>query len=262
MSSQAPLLYERVARLVETQIATGTLRANDRIPSVRSMSRTAKVSVSTVVQAYVHLENIGLIEARPQSGFYVRRPNLQRVPEPRARPHVRAGRSRLRRKCSIPVAKRSAAPDIVPLNGAFTSPALYPNQRLNNLTREVLRDRPHHAGELIMPPGDSELRRQIAKRMALAGAPTDPAHVVITGGTMDAITLTLRVLCQPGDTVLVESPTYFGLLQLLEHLRLKVVEVPNRPGIGIDADAVRTSRGRCGWALRSSCRTSTTRPAH
>lgn len=65
MSSQAPLLYERVARLVEAQISTGALRTNDRIPSVRSMSRTAKVSVSTVVQAYVHLENIGLIEARP-----------------------------------------------------------------------------------------------------------------------------------------------------------------------------------------------------
>src|ERR1700754_80803 len=62
MSAPAtPLLYERVARLVETQIATGTLRANDRIPSVRTMSRSAKVSVSTVVQAYVHLERIGLV---------------------------------------------------------------------------------------------------------------------------------------------------------------------------------------------------------
>ncbi|HEY5808162.1 MAG TPA: PLP-dependent aminotransferase family protein [Povalibacter sp.] len=239
MASQPPLLYERVARLVETQIATGTLRTNDRIPSVRSMSRTAKVSVSTVVQAYVHLENIGLIEARPQSGFYVRRPDQQQVPEPRARP------IRSRRPMSVAAEMQDTCrdalsrSDIVPLNAAFTSPALYPNQRLNNLTREVLRDRPHHAGEIIMPPGDPELRRQIAKRMALAGAPTDPAHVVITGGTMDAITLALRVVCQPGDTVLVESPTYFGLLQLLEHLRLKVVEVPNRPGIGIDADAVR-----------------------
>jgi DNA-binding transcriptional MocR family regulator len=57
---------------------------------------------------------------------------------------------------------------------------------------------------------------------------------------MDAITLTLRTLCQPGDTVLVESPTYFGLLQIIEHLRLKVVEVPNHAGAGIDADAIRT----------------------
>ncbi len=240
MSSQAPLLYERVARLVETQIATGTLRTNDRIPSVRSMSRTAKVSVSTVVQAYVHLESIGLIEARPQSGFYVRPPDPQTVPEPRAKP------TRSRRPTSVAAEmldicrEALSRSDIIPLNGAFTSPSMYPTQRLNNLTREVLRDRPLHAGELIPPPGDPELRRQVAKRMALAGAPTDPEHVVITSGTMDAITLSLRVVCQPGDTVLVESPTYFGLLQAIEHLRLKVIEVPNRPGTGIDADAVRT----------------------
>ncbi|HMN45814.1 MAG TPA: PLP-dependent aminotransferase family protein [Povalibacter sp.] len=240
MSSQPPLLYERVARLVETQIATGALRTNDRIPSVRSMSRTAKVSVSTVVQAYVHLESIGLIEARPQSGFYVRPPDPKAVPEPRAKP------TRSRRPMSVAAEMLDTCrealgrSDIIPLNGAFTSPSMYPTQRLNNLTREVLRDRPLQAGELIPPPGDPELRRQVAKRMALAGAPTDPDHVVITSGTMDAITLTLGVVCQPGDTVLVESPTYFGLLQAIEHLRLKVVEVPNRPGVGIDAEAVRT----------------------
>lgn len=238
MSSAAPLLYERVARLVQTQISTGALRTHDRIPSVRAMSRTAKVSVSTVVQAYVHLENIGLIEARPQSGFYVRSP-ARALPPPR--PKV----ARSRRPASVASAvldtcrEALARPDIVPLNGAFTSPALYPNRRLNNLIREVIRDRPLHAGEMIVPPGDAELRRQIAQRMAIAGAPTDPDHVVVTGGTMDAITLTLQVLCQPGDTVLVESPTYFGLLQAVEHLRLKVVEVPNQPGRGIDVDAVR-----------------------
>lgn len=243
MSSQAPLLYERVAHLVETQIATGTLRTNDRIPSVRSMSRAAKVSVSTVVQAYVHLENIGLIEARPQSGFYVRPPDPTLLPEPRAK------MTRSRRPASIATEmldicrEALSRSDIVPLNGAFTSPALYPNQRLNNLTREVLRDRPMHAGELIMPPGDAELRRQVAKRMAIAGAPTDAEHVVITGGTMDAVTLSLQIVCQPGDTVLVESPTYFGLLQAIEHLRLKVVEVPNHPGVGIDVEAIRNIVG-------------------
>jgi DNA-binding transcriptional MocR family regulator len=239
MSSQEPLLYERVARLVETQISSGALRTNERIPSVRSMSRTAKVSVSTVVQAYVHLENIGLIEARPQSGFYVRPPDPKALPEPR--PKI----ARSRRPVSVATEvldtcrEALARTDIVPLNGAFTSPTLYPNQRLNNLVREVLRDHPTNAGELILPPGHEELRRQVAKRMAIGGAPADPSHIVITSGTMDAITLTLQVLCKPGDTVMVESPTYFGLLQVMEHLSLKVVEVPNHPAYGIDVEAVR-----------------------
>lgn len=239
MSSQAPLLYERVARIVETQISSGTLRANERIPSVRSMSRTAKVSVSTVVQAYVHLENIGLIEARPQSGFYVRTPQPRRLPEPRPRP-ARAPRPASIANEVLDMCREALTrKDFVPLNSAVTEPASYPTQRLNNLVREVLRDHPLNAGECILPPGDEELRRQIAKRMALAGAPTDPAHVVITSGTMDAITLALRVVCKPGDTVLVESPTYFGLLQSIEHLSLKVVEVPNCSVAGIDVDAVR-----------------------
>jgi DNA-binding transcriptional MocR family regulator len=241
MSTHAPLLYERVARMVEQQIATGALRANDKIPSVRAMSRAAKVSVSTVVQAYVHLENIGLIEARPQSGFYVRAPSARVLPEPR--PKI----SRSRRPTSVAskvldtCREALARQDIVPLHGAFTSATLYPNRRLNNLVREVLREHPLNAGECLLPPGYEELRRQIAKRMALAGAPVDPAHVVITSGTMDAITLSLQVLCRAGDTVLVESPTYFGLLQAIEHLGLRVVEVPNVPGLGIDVDAVRNA---------------------
>lgn len=239
MSAQAPLLYERVARLVESQISTGALRTNERIPSVRSMSRTARVSVSTVVQAYLHLENIGLIEARPQSGFYVKAPETVVLPAPR--PKI----ARASRPYSIAAEvldacrETMARTDVIQLNGAFTSPTMYPTQRLNNLVREVLRDRAFNAGEVILPPGDEELRRQVAKRMAVAGAPTDPSHVVITSGAMDAITLTLRVLCKPGDTVMVESPTYFGLLQVIEHLSLKVVEVPNVPGHGIDVEAVR-----------------------
>ena len=239
MSTEEPLLYERVARMVEAQIANGTLRGNERIPSVRSMSRTAKVSISTVVQAYLHLENIGLIEARPQSGFYVRPPLRANVPAPR--PKV----SRSRRPVSIATEtldtcrEALARPDILQLNGAFTSPSLYPNQRLNNLIREVLRDHPAHAGECLLPPGHEELRRQIAKRMTFGGAPADPAHVVITSGAMDAITMSLQVLCKAGDTVLVESPTYFGVLQVVEYLGLKVVEVPNHTVTGIDVDAVR-----------------------
>src|SRR5688500_11654899 len=145
MSAEVPLLYERVARLVETQISTGALRANDRIPSVRAMSRTAKVSVSTVVQAYVHLENVGLIEARPQSGFYVRAPSPQALPQPR--PRITGSKRPVSVATEVLDTCREALTrkDVVPLNGAFTSPTLYPTQRLNNLMREVLRDHPMNA---------------------------------------------------------------------------------------------------------------------
>lgn len=243
MSSAHPLadtlLYERVARRIETQITKGTLRTNDKIPSVRSMSRAAGVSIATVVQAYVHLENAGLIASRPQSGFYVRANAQRPLPQPKMRT-VRTIRPRSVATEVLDCCREALLrTDIVPLNGAFTSPALYPTQRLNMLIREVMRDRPCHAGEIIAPPGDEGLRRELAKRMSMLGTPTDANEIVITNGTMDALTLTLGVLCRSGDTVLVEAPTYFGILQAVEHLGLKVVEVPNHPGIGIDVEAVR-----------------------
>src|SRR5690348_11369267 len=82
---QNPLLYEKVARLVEAQIVSGTLRTNDRIPSVRAMSRAAGVSIATVVQAYWQLENAGLIAPRPQSGFFVRARSVEHIPQPKSR---------------------------------------------------------------------------------------------------------------------------------------------------------------------------------
>ncbi len=243
MSPPEPLLYEKVARLVEEQIASGALRGSERIPSVRAMSRMARVSVSTVVQAYMRLESAGVIEARPQSGFYVKISSAARLPQPK-RHVLRSTRPRsVASEVLDTCLEAMMREDVLPLNGAFASPTLYPTRRLNYLTREVLRDHPLHAGELLRPPGDADLRREIAKRMALAGSPTDPQEVVVTSGAMDAITLTLRVLCQPGDTVLVESPTYFGILQTVEYSGLKVVEVPNQPGEGIDVDAVRQAVG-------------------
>jgi DNA-binding transcriptional MocR family regulator len=243
MSTPQPLLYERVAGLVAGQISSGTLRASERIPSVRSMSRAARVSVSTVVQAYAHLESLGLIEARPQSGYFVRARVRERLPEPPAR-QLRSTRPRSVAADVLDACREAMQrTDLVQLNMACAPPESAPNRRLNRLIRDELRAQPNHAGEIVLPPGDFELRRQIARRATLAGVATGADEVVITGGTMDAVTLALGVLCKAGDTILVESPTYFGVLQAVEHLGLKVVEVPNHPGRGIDVDAVRAATG-------------------
>ena len=71
-----------VIRVITALIDEGTYRPGERIPSVRQMSKQEGVSISTVLQAYLLLENRGLIEARPQSGYYVRAPEFERLPEP------------------------------------------------------------------------------------------------------------------------------------------------------------------------------------
>ncbi len=231
-------LYQRVARLIETQIANGTLRHGDRAPSVRSLARSAGVSIATVNQAYLQLERRGLLRARPRSGYFVAAPARPALAPPSSRPL----RNRRPRSVAAEVIDTTLASlrqsDVLALNSAVSVFTGRLNGRLNRLTRQVLRDEPDLPNRLSVPPGDEGLRRAVAARLALAGAPTDPASVVITAGAMEAIVLSLTVLCRAGDTVLVESPTYFGVLQAVEQLRLKVVEVANRPDVGIDVAAV------------------------
>src|SRR5574341_692747 len=75
-------LYEQVAHQITGLIERGTLRPGERIPSVRRYSLQNDVSISTVMQAYALLEDKGLIEARPQSGYYVRLRFRELPPEP------------------------------------------------------------------------------------------------------------------------------------------------------------------------------------
>ncbi len=70
--AQATFLYEQIVADISRRIDAGSLRPGDRLPSVRSFSQKHGVSISTVMQAYRSLEDQLLIEARPQSGFYVR----------------------------------------------------------------------------------------------------------------------------------------------------------------------------------------------
>src|SRR2546421_11571356 len=88
-------LYSRVADDIHELIRSGTLRPGDRVPSVRRLSQQQGVSVSTVLLAYQRLEDIGVIEARPQSGYYVRRAPMAgpepQPPRPPKRPLTREG---------------------------------------------------------------------------------------------------------------------------------------------------------------------------
>src|SRR5512141_2438634 len=76
------LRYQDLAERIGDLIRLGTYPPGERVPSVRLMSQQQGLSISTVLQAYAVLESQGLIEARPQSGYYVRAQPLERLPEP------------------------------------------------------------------------------------------------------------------------------------------------------------------------------------
>ncbi|NBC22346.1 MAG: aminotransferase class I/II-fold pyridoxal phosphate-dependent enzyme [Gammaproteobacteria bacterium] len=239
------LLYERLAALIEGQIASGVLTVGARAPSVRALARSAGVSIATVNQAYQQLEARGLLEARPRSGYFVAAAARRTLEPPDSpRPRTRRPRSVAGEAIDAILDAMRRPDEVLALGSAVTAFTGRLDARLNRITRQVLREAPRLPNSLAVPPGDPALRRAVAARLSLSGVTVEPDHVVVTSGTMDAIVLALGVLCRPGDTVLVESPTYFGILQAVEHLRLKVVEVANTPGAGIDVDGVATLLGR------------------
>src|SRR6058998_2447751 len=194
-ASNENYLYDRVVSRISRLIEQGTLRPGDRVPSIRKLSSNDGVSVSTVLQAYLVLESKGLIEAKPQSGFYVRpRRDLPAEPKPSQPPPTvtRVGVSQL----------------VSQIMGAARNPQII---------------------NYDFPPGYEPLRRQIAKRSLEWGCSLTSADLVTTNGAMEAINLCIRAVAKPGDIIAIESPMFYGTLQVIESLGMKAVEIPMHP---------------------------------
>ena len=234
-------LYETLADEIATSIASGVLRAGDKLPSVRDACAARGVSPSTVFQAYYLLEARGLIRAQPRSGYYVNAPAESLPPEPGA--SCPGGESTelaiSERIFDILGSVRNR--DVTPLGSAFPSPLLFPLPRLAQaMAAHLKRQDPRDTVE-DLAPGNPRLRRQIALRYLIGGINLPAGDIVVTNGALEALNLCLQAVTQPGDTVMVEAPTFYGALQALERLGLKALEVPTHPRTGIDLDAMQAA---------------------
>jgi DNA-binding transcriptional MocR family regulator len=230
-------LYQQVADAIGGLIAAGTLRTGDRVPSVRRLSQQRRVSVSTVLQAYKQLEDAGLIEARPQSGYYVKRRALPAAEPELSRPPQRALAVEVNALADV-VLRAVQDAQVVPLASACARADPFPPERIRRVLAARARRSRDVMGRYGGPPGSAELRRAVARRALEWGCHLDYRNLVTTSGCMEAINLALRAVTRPGDTVALESPTYFGFLQILESLGLRALEIPTHPRTGISLDAL------------------------
>lgn len=229
--------FEQVADRIERDVRDGRLRPGERVPSVREATRQFGVSAGTAIAALRLLEDRGVIEPRPRSGHYVRALASPReaapptsAPSPVARePHD---------SIAVTLNLDAMAPDVVRLGAALPDLRLMPTRSLNLLLSRTLRERPTLTHDYVAAEGLRSLRDQIASRLARAGCSVTGSDVVITSGASEAAFLSLRCATKPGDVVVVESPTYFGLLGALRSLGLKALFVPTCPVGGIDLDAL------------------------
>lgn len=233
-------LYETLAAEIESQIANGVLLDGDKIPSVRQTSQHHSLSITTVLRAYVLLESRGIIESRPQSGYFVRpRARRSAAPAPKrsAVPLVLSSEvdvSRLVLKTLRSISKDGA----VPLGSPYADPSRYPWKRLSRYASAIARRHQEWSVMNDLPPGDPRLIRQIARRHLENGLAVDPGEIIVTVGATEAINLCLQAVARPGDTIAVESPTYYAMLHAIERLGMRAVEVRTDPVEGIDLGAL------------------------
>ncbi len=246
-------LYRDLANELAELITGGTLRVGDRVPSVRQLCRERGVSPATVMRAYETLETRGFIETRKRSGNYVSDRWQQRTREPASsRPRKRSTRVDVS-DLVFQILEATREHNAVPLGSAFPSPNLFPWAKLARHLGSSARHMDPWSTVESLPPGSDELRRQIARRYLEFGIRVPADEIIITAGALEALTLSLRTVTRAGDTVAIESPTFYACLQAIEEAGLKALEIPTHPREGIDLaaldSALRKHEVRACWLM-------------
>ena len=231
-------LYLNLAELLGERIEQGLYRPGDRLPSVRALSVEHGVSLSTVQQAYRHLEDQGLATPRPKSGYFVpvgrEAPALPMISRMTQRPVEVSQWDQVLELISLPPSRRGVIqlgrgrPDI-------DSPTLKPLLRsLSRLSRK--QDLESLTYGCIH--GDQGLREQISRLMLDSGCQIPYQDIVITTGCHEALSVAIRATCEPGDIVAVDSPSFHGVMQALKGYGMKALELPTDPLTGISLEAL------------------------
>jgi len=231
-------LYVNLAALLGARIEQGLYRPGDRLPSVRALRLEHGVSLSTVQQAYRHLEDQGLAIPRPKSGYFV--PASRQVP---ALPMVSRMAQRLVEVSQWDqvlelISRAPGQENLLQLGRGrpdIDSPTLKPLLRsLSRLSRR------QDANSLTYGCiyGHLGMREQIARLMLDSGCSLSPEEIIITTGCHEALSAALRAICQPGDIVAVDSPSFHGVMQALKGFGMKALELPTDPLTGISLEAL------------------------
>jgi DNA-binding transcriptional MocR family regulator len=240
--SPSSTLYRRLAAHYLDAMQAGTLAAGDRFPSVRRLMSTHEVSLSTALQTCRYLEDQGWLEARPRSGYYVQRPRRRSLP-PAQEPTEPAlldpaDYVGIHARISEILARGQQQPVQVNLALAVGDPELYPTAALQRSMHRLLRQQPALLTTMVRRHGHPALRQALVRRALARGIAAAPEELVVTHGCIEAVNLALRAVTRPGGTVAVESPTFYGLLQVLESLGLRALEIPASPLTGLSLDAL------------------------
>jgi DNA-binding transcriptional MocR family regulator len=233
------LLYQRIVRVIEHQIKNDVLKLGDKLPSIRSVCREHGVSMSTALQAYYDLESKHLIESRPQSGYYVTYSYKHFPATPATSNPISDFGAKETEGLIARVYSELGTQKNLLFSLGVPAPELLPVAKLNKALVQSMRELPAGGTSYEHILGNNKLRRQIAKGAFSWEGKLQEDDLVTTAGCMNALSYCLMSLTERGDTIVMESPVYFGTLQLARSLGLKVLELPTNAVTGIEIEALK-----------------------
>jgi len=219
----------RLTQLIRRAILDRVVPPAHRLPSTRALAQALRIARNTVVPVYEQLRAEGFVVAGHGSGTYVCRiaPDALAVPaqavEPRSSAPLAFSR-RGRRYHSHPLHEFWTRQPFCPGQFDFE---LFPHRLWNRLQQRQLRRADPVQLEQGEPGGAPELRQAIAEHVrATRGVRCAPDQVIITDGTGESIDLVARLMCDPGDAVLLEDPGYWAATQVLSDHGLRLHPAP------------------------------------
>lgn len=233
------ILYLKIAKILEGQIISETLRIGEKLPSIRSVQKIYNVSINTVKQAFLELESKSLIESRPRSGYFVSKTSQRRLALPSVSSPKLSTKENTPEDLMHKVFNAFQHKEIRQFSLGIPHKSLLPIAKLNKGMVKVLRELDGSGTAHEPAQGSLNLRRNVAKWSLVIEGKLTEDDFVTTLGTMNAIYYCLNAVTKPGDTIATESPAYFGILQLAKSMGLNVIELPTDPVTGIDLDALK-----------------------
>jgi DNA-binding transcriptional MocR family regulator len=228
-----------LASSLEIKIATGVYRAGEKLPSVRKLNRQTGLSISTVYQSLIELEKRGVVEVRQKSGFYVKPRLTEILPPPTLKRHRPVAKKVSINAVAASIVEAMGDRRILQLGGTVVAPELLPHNELHRIVKAMTHKKLTDLMTLYEnPTGNIPLRRQLARRSIDLLQETSIDDIVVTSGCIEAVSFCLQAVARPGDTILVESPTYPWFLQLIEDLNMLALELPTDPSSGVDLDSL------------------------
>ncbi len=227
--------YQEVIRLIRGWIDSGALKRGERLRSVREMSKQTGYSIVTIHHAYSALESEGVLEARPRSGFFVADVGNRLAEFPQVQSDFIKDSNEVsvsRRLYKLMSNWRGLGTES--FGSLHPSDDLLPHAEIATHMRQAFRDQAYKVAPVTSVSGETTLREIIAKRIAMRGAFVRSEDVIVAGSSRNALELCLDAVTRPGDTVLIETPSYFPMLAALQRRQFNVIEIYSHPKTGID----------------------------